>query len=591
MLIAVVLALLTFVVCFFNLFYAVDRLLTDTIQQEDQPVDGQIKIIAIDEKTLSGYGPMRTWKRDIYAKLIDTLMSAGAGPEIIAFDIMFVGDTEPECDSKFAAAAKRHGTVITGADLVYENGRAHYTADNDLITVDDVKLSLIEEPFEGLKKVSEYGFANAVVDTDGYIRYAASSVKYNGDVIDSFSYKIYKKHCALSKEAFTEPKLMSPGNRFGFTYTGEPGSYEAVSMCDVIDGTIDPRAFQGCIVLVGAYAIGLQDQYNTPVSRTEQMYGVEINANILQSLIDETTYVRADNLKYALISALCVLVFGLICGCMPPGYGFIFLLMALTADFLLCRHMIRQGISYGFTMPAAMLVLSFVDSVFGQYLIQGLKNRQVLKMLNQYVAPEVVNKLQNGGDFKVELGGETKEIAVLFIDIRGFTTMSEGLPPEEVVGILNEYLGLVTKAIFDNGGTLDKYIGDAAMALFNAPFDLDDYAYRAICTARDIIAGEKELSARLTEKFGRTIGFGIGINLGEAVVGNIGCDFRKDYTAIGDTVNTAARLESNAAKNQVLISKALKDRLGDRIDATEIGAIPLKGKSKEVIVYQLDKVH
>ena len=591
MLIAVILAAVTFAICFFDLFYTADRLFTDTVQTEEHSTDSRIKIIAMDERTFSRFGQFRTWKRDIYARLIDKLISEGTGPELIAIDILFAGNTEPECDEALAKAAAKHGNVITGANLVYDNGKAYYTADNDAITDDDVKLSLVEKPYDELKAVSEFGFSNAVMDKDGYVRYSISSVDYNGETIDSFAYKIYKQHCALSVEKFTEPRLMNPGHRFGFVYTGKPETYEVVSMCDVLDGTVDPVIFQDSIVLIGAHATGLMDQYNVPVSRTEQMYGVELNANILQSLMDGTTYVNADNLKYAVLAALCVLVFGLVSGGMAPGYGFLFLAAVLAADFMTCRLMMRQGVSYGFTIPAVMFVLAYIDSVFGQYLVQGIKNRQVLQTLNQYVAPEVVSKLQNGGDFEVALGGETREIAVLFIDIRGFTSMSEGLAPEEVVGILNEYLGLVTKAIFDNSGTLDKYIGDAVMALFNAPFDLDDYAYRAVCTARDILDGEQELSNKLTERFGRSISFGIGINLGEAVVGNIGCDFRKDYTAIGDTVNTAARLENNANANQILISKALRDRLGDRIEATEIGAMPLKGKSKEVIVYQLDKVH
>ncbi len=591
MLIAVVLAVITFVICFFDLFYTVDRLFTDIVQREEQPVDDRIKIITIDERTLSKYGRLSSWKRDIYARLIEQLMSEGRGPELIAFNVLFVGDTEPECDEALAKAAAKHGNVITGANLVYENSSGYYVQDNDAITDDDVQLCLVEEPYDRLKAVSEFGFSNAVLERDGYVRYTISSVDYNGEAIDSFAYKIYKKHCELSGETFTEPKLMNPGHRFGFTYTGKPETFEMISMCDVLDAAVDPKAFQDCIVLVGAHATGLMDQYNVSVSRTEQMYDVEVNANILKSLMDGTTYVDADNLKYAALAALCVLVFGLICGCMAPGYGFLFLIAVLAADFMLCKLMLKVGVSYGFTIPAVMFVFAYIDSVFGQYLVQDIKNRQVLKTLNQYVAPEVVSKLENGSNFEVELGGETREIAVLFIDIRGFTSMSEGLEPEEVVGILNEYLGLVTKAIFDNGGTLDKYIGDAVMALFNAPFDLDDYAYRAVCTARDILDGKEALSDSLTGKFGRTIDFGIGINLGEAVVGNIGCDFRKDYTAIGDTVNTAARLENNAGLNQVLITKTLRDRLGDRIEATNMGPMPLKGKSNEVIVYQLDKVH
>ena len=162
--------------------------------------------------------------------------------------------------------------------------------------------------------------------------------------------------------------------------------------------------------------------------------------------------------------------------------------------------------------------------------------------------------------------------------------------PEEVVEILNEYLNLTTNAIFKNKGTLDKFIGDATMAIFNAPFDLDDYVFRSVCTAMDIAKGSHALNDKLQERFGRSVSFGIGVHCGDAVVGNIGCEHRMDFTAIGDTVNTAARLESNAARGQILISKEVYERVKDRVDANAIGAIPLKGKSQEVFVYQLNEI-
>jgi len=222
------------------------------------------------------------------------------------------------------------------------------------------------------------------------------------------------------------------------------------------------------------------------------------------------------------------------------------------------------------------------------YLAEILRRRKVMNAFKKYVAPQVVEEISKQGDFKIVLGGENRHVAVLFVDIRGFTPMSESLQPEQVVEILNEYLSLTTGAIFKNGGTLDKFIGDATMAVFNAPFDLDDYIYRAVCTALDIAAGSEELEKKLMERFGKSVSFGIGVNCGPAVVGNIGCDFRMDYTAIGDTVNTAARLESNAKRGQILISKDVYDALEGRIDATEIGVIPLKGKKDGAFVYEVN---
>ncbi len=168
--------------------------------------------------------------------------------------------------------------------------------------------------------------------------------------------------------------------------------------------------------------------------------------------------------------------------------------------------------------------------------------------------------------------------------------MSEALEPEQVVDILNSYLNLTTNSIFANGGTLDKFIGDTTMAVFNAPFDLDDYVFRAVKTAWDIVQGGNEIESKYMEKYGRSVSFGIGVNCGNAVVGNIGCDFRMDYTAIGDTVNTAARLEANAKRGQVLISESVYEQVKDRIEAEPIGEIPLKDKSKGVFEYSLTNI-
>ena len=165
--------------------------------------------------------------------------------------------------------------------------------------------------------------------------------------------------------------------------------------------------------------------------------------------------------------------------------------------------------------------------------------------------------------------------------------MSEGLDPETVVGILNEYFAVITDAIFKNEGTLDKFIGDAAMAVYNSPFDLDDYEMRAIRSAIDIAKNSEVLRNKLLERYGRTINFGIGINCGPATIGNIGCDFRMDFTAIGDTVNTASRLESNAKAGQILISEEMYERVKDRVEAEDVGELSLKGKAKAIHTYNV----
>ncbi|MBQ7981116.1 MAG: adenylate/guanylate cyclase domain-containing protein, partial [Oscillospiraceae bacterium] len=150
---------------------------------------------------------------------------------------------------------------------------------------------------------------------------------------------------------------------------------------------------------------------------------------------------------------------------------------------------------------------------------------------------------------------------------------------------------LTTSCIFRHGGTLDKFIGDATMAVFNAPFDTDDYVYKAVLAAWDIVQGGNKIEEQFVERYGKHVGFGVGVNCGPAVVGNIGCDFRMDYTAIGDTVNTAARLEANAPRSTVYISGAVYEQVKDRITVEEVGEIPLKGKTKGVFVYSVTGIN
>ena len=214
------------------------------------------------------------------------------------------------------------------------------------------------------------------------------------------------------------------------------------------------------------------------------------------------------------------------------------------------------------------------------YVRTAVEKRRVTATFQRYVAPEIVSELLKEGSGAEELGGKLCKIAVLFVDIRGFTAMSEALTPEEVVRILNRYLSLTTSCIFENGGTLDKFVGDCTMAFWGAPLPQEDSIYKAVKTAFDMMEKSRELQTVLQEKFGRTVSFGIGIHYGEAVVGNIGAKNRMDYTAIGDTVNTAARLESNAPGGCIYVSREVADALKDRVRFTSLGdSVRLKGKA------------
>ena len=225
------------------------------------------------------------------------------------------------------------------------------------------------------------------------------------------------------------------------------------------------------------------------------------------------------------------------------------------------------------------ILLIYIVQIVYQYVYEKTIKTKAIRAFKKYVDPQVVDTVIKTGNYQIELGGEKVDIACLFVDIRGFTTISETLDPTDVVVIINEYLSLTSRAILNNKGTLDKYIGDATMAIFNAPFKTDDYVYNAVLTGIEIAAGSEEIEMKFLEKYGVPVSFGIGINCGKAVVGNIGSNFRMDYTAIGDTVNTAARLEGKAKAREILITEAVYNVVKDRIEAEFVESYQFKGKT------------
>ncbi|MBP3684867.1 MAG: adenylate/guanylate cyclase domain-containing protein [Oscillospiraceae bacterium] len=580
-----VVAVLAFILCYSQCLYSFDKMVTDRIYQAPSVTSSAIKIIAIDERTIQTYGDISTWSREIPGQLVEKLNADPENaPAVIGFDVMYVTEKETEGDARFAKGCAAAGNVVTAVNVVTED-RLSLQADGSL-SLDNMHVKLVEYPYPSLKEAADYGFANTTQDRDGYIRYGLWSMDAGEEEILSLSARVYQRYCEHMGISPQQPKLIS-GSAFGFTFSGKSGDYEVLSLCDVLDGKIDARVFRNSIVLVGAYAPGMQDSYNVAVQRGQQMYGVEIHANIIEALLEGKTFAPVSRLGYALTVTVIALAFLMIARRVKPIALTGLLVAVIALNVLTGKLLYDRGVAVGMVELPLVLILVYLYQVIAGYLSEVMKRRKVMNAFKKYVAPQVVEEISRKGDFEMVLGGENRHIAVLFVDIRGFTPMSESLRPEQVVEILNEYLTLTTTAIFKNGGTLDKFIGDATMAVFNAPFDLNDYIYRAVCTALDIAAGSDELEKKLLERFGKSVSFGIGVNCGPAVVGNIGCDFRMDYTAIGDTVNTAARLESNAKRGQILISSDVYQAVKDRIEANEIGVIPLKGKKDGALVYEV----
>ena len=573
----------------FNTF---DVQLSDRVYQSESVNSLPITIVRIDEKTLTAMQSQPSeWSRQVYADLLDKLNESERRPAVIAFDLMFTGHkSDTAGDIAFAEAAKKYGNVIAGTNASF--------------SLHQNKIESIAYPYEELREAADEGLVNCTPDRYDYVTSAYTGMRFDGKWHDSLAVSILKKFADYVKShpeyANNHPEYADISvkdysaeetNRYRFSYSVASGNYDCVSMIDILDGTLKGSDFANNIVMVGAYAPGLQDDFPVLFSAKGQsssrMYGVEIHANITQAIYEGRLQTEANRLVMA---AAYALICGLIC--------FLLLRTGIVKGVLLCLgtallYIIVSVIFYKngvYILLLKMLlccVLLGVGAVVYHYLSARYEKQKINKAFRMYVAPEIVDDVAGSGSYELQLGGRHKDIAVLFVDIRGFTTMSENLAPEEVVDILNEYFGVITDAIFKNKGTLDKFIGDAAMAVFNSPFDLDDYVYRAVMTACDIAKASEALGEKLMERFGKKVSYGIGVNCGEAIIGNIGSTFRMDYTAIGDTVNTASRLESNAKAGEILISEEVKKRLEGRIETEDVGEIPLKGKSRKIFVYRV----
>ncbi len=575
-----------------GVFYQPDQMLSDSLYQSPKALDGNIFVVGIDERAMEDIGPYQTWGRDVMAMAIEALNSdESCRPAAIGIDVLYTGETDPDLDAYLAEAAGAYGNVVVAS--VANFGSELVTEDTGNFYIEDYAVLSYEEPYDALREVTSQGHINAMYDQDGVLRHGILKIDLpDGRTIPSFAYAIYQKYAAANG---LEQELDLPTDslhRFYVDFSALPGGfYEEISVADLLSGEYPAELFKDAVVLIGPYSPGLSDYVTTAIDRAALMYGVEYQANVINQFIRQSFKAEVADVWQAallfLISAACLWFF--------LGRKLIYSLplwvVVAGGSVLLCRALYGAGFVLHPLWLALTVTVFFVGAVAFNYVQAAMEKRKISSTFKRYVAPEIVSELLREGTDALELGGKLCDIAVLFVDIRGFTTMSEVLTPQEVVSILNRYLTLTTDCIMRNHGTLDKFVGDCTMAIWNAPIPQEDYVMNACRAAVDMVEGSKALSQELLDKFGRTVSFGIGVHCGSAVVGNIGAEMRMDFTAIGDTVNTSSRLESNAPPGKIYISREVVDRLGDRILTTSLGdGIALKGKAQKMEIFLLDGI-
>ncbi len=571
--------------------YSADAAVSDRLYQHPVATDGEIIVIGMDQRAVDMLGPM-PWPRSVMAEAIEYLNFSDpeARPAVIGVDVLFIGESsDPDADAYLAEVVSDSGNVVVGSAATFgselvRNGSEFYTDTRAVLAYD--------APFDALAEGATVGHLNAMPDKDGMIRHALYSIEVPGvGTVKSFPRQIYERWCE-AKESEVNPSPRLSEGFFYLPFTAVGGSYyESISIADLLDGTVEANYFDGKIVLIGPYAAGMQDEYRTALDHAAPMYGIEIQANVIDAFRRAFYPVEAGAIPQAIILFfLCAFSLWFLIDRRVRDAIILWLGVSILW-IVICLLAYRGGlILHVLYVPLSVTVL-FIVTVALNYIRAQREKRRISDTFGRYLDPAIMAELLRQGSDALELGGKTYDIAVLFVDIRGFTTMSESLDPPTVVEIINRYLTLTTECIMRHHGTLDKFVGDCTMAFWNAPLPQDDPVYLACCAAMDMVEGSKALGQELMERYGRTVSFGVGIHYGPAVVGNIGAPKRMDYTAIGDTVNTASRLESNAPGGTIFISRVVADALGDRARTTSLGStIKLKGKAEGFEILTLDSL-
>lgn len=569
------LSILCGVVVYFGVFEVPDYWLMDMANRYlelEMEKDVPISIIVIDEKTVSKYGEYDTWSRQTSADFINKLNAQENKPVIIGIDLPYAKEKDISGDNAFVEACRDGQNVCIG---VKQN--KNMEEEQEL----EAKL-----PYEALLDVVQIGISdNFLNDPSNMVREFVTSYEKEECIMDGFAivlYRSYQQH--LGKEIYPEFNAV---NNMLFNYSRNSQEYEIYSFLDIMDGTVDISKFQNKIVIVGDNT--REATMKAPFSMGGKIHDTILQAHMVEAMLVQRVIRHLPQLAVACVYSILILVCNFYI-CMKKKKRS-FLLMAIVCYVHFHLWFVITDIYY---LPLIPLWLFVILSIVMQMIIAYLKEQQerlhIQKALEAYVEPGIVEQILQNENYEIQLGGKKKEIAVLFVDIRGFTSISEGLEPEAVVNILNEYLELIARAVMKNKGTLDKFIGDAAMAIYNAPDDLPNYTLQAVRTARDIIKDVLQIKEKSKEKYGVEVAFGIGIHCGTAIVGNIGCECRMDYTAIGDVVNTASRLEGKAKADQILVSKEVYEQVKDIVEASYVGSLSLKGKKKEIEAYEITKI-
>jgi len=593
------------------------------IEQQYQERKGatidDIIIVDIDSRSLEKMGRFDSWSREYHAQLIDYLSSVGA--LVIGFDILFLEqDKTNSADSKLMTATQKAGNVCLAMSFSSAEPDAFlYKMETPPVGFNEDQFSFkfdeqIGKHFPGMDRfdgkfinlyneAAQIGFANFLPDNDGIIRNMPLFITFAGRQYPSLVMAMVLYMLNLDQnQIFIEPgkqitlvkdddeRLHIPIDeqiRMLINYKGTYQTFRYVSYYDVVTKRVPPEFFTDRIVLIGASAAGLYDL--RPIPFQNAFPGVEINANILCNILTQD-FIQTNSAFLNLLilftvglSVTFLAMFSRLFICIPAT-----VLLSVAFFYFTSISFVNNNLWMENIKPGLGILVSFFVVLAYRYVDERKDKQKIKQMFQHYITASVVNELLKKPEM-LQLGGERIHATAFFSDIKNFTTYSENLPPEKLVSVLNEYLSAMTEIVLKYEGYLDKYEGDAIVAIMGIPIEQYDHALRACHVALDM---QKEL-IKLRDKWRSEnrplFEARIGINSGPMIAGNIGGKNRFDYTAIGDSVNLASRLEgaNKMYGTNIIISENTFKEVKDKVWVRELDYIRVKGKSKPVRIYEL----
>jgi len=531
---------------------------------QERPDD--IVVVGIDDVTFNELGEQWPFPRRLHAQVIDRLRAAGA--KVIAVDIQFTEQTTARDDNALIEAVARAGGVVLSTTEVDERGNSNVLGGEALLHEIDARA------------------ANTVIEPDPGGTYRKMHYEVDGLV----SFPIATAEAATGEQI--DPYELEDDGQAWIDYRGPPETFLNVPYSRVLRGQVPDSVFRGKTVIVGAVAPSLQDVHPTSTTGDELMSGPEIQANAVWTAEHgfplSSSGIVVDLLLILLMAAAPT---ALTLRLKPP----VALLAALALGIAYAgatQLVFDSGTVLPVVYPLFALVLSALGALAVNYVLTAFERQRIRDTFGRFVPEAVVADVLERGDGDLRFGGVRRECTVLFSDLRGFTSFSESLSPDRVIEVLNHYLEEMSDAIMDHGGTLVAYMGDGIMAVFGAPIGQENHADRALAAAREM------LDLRLPrfnewmvgQGHGEGFAMGIGLNSGTVMSGQVGSRRRIEYTAIGDTTNTAARLEAmtKGSGHQLFVAESTRLALEtDPGDLELVGDREVRGRAHKIRVWTL----